>query len=469
MMYLSLLKGRVMWAALAVVAMGVVLGGVVGGDVSVLAQVADCPATGSGGRAPAFDTGNDDPNPGGISVDENTPPGVNLGNPISATDADEGTREYGDTLTYSLGASANTDEARADAASFDIDASTGQLITKAALDNEDDDSYSVMVRVEDSTGNCVSREVTIRVGDVEEPPAAPVAPTVVSGEDDDSTTNTNESTTKLKVVWHAPENTGPAIDGYEVQYKKTTETSFSDLDPTHTGTDAVATIIDLEADTSYQVRVRATNPESQNAQNQEIASWSLVGTGSTNKGDNGPPKFIDSGTNGVVERDVDENEEAGEDVGRPVAATDDGVLPLTYRLDGPDAGLFDFNPSLSQIRTKRGVTYNHEDPECGYVDTENTTECTYYVTVTAFDGKGGSDAQAVQIEVDDVPEAPGVPRTDHGPGDGEVEQEPGRELGRAGEHGAPHHRLRRAVPARQQRHLHDHPSHGYQNHHRTHR
>ena len=69
-------------------------------------------------------------------------------------------------------------------------------------------------------------------------------------------------------------------------------------------------------------------------------------------------------------RDVDENEEAGEDVGRPVAATDDGVLPLTYRLDGPDAGLFDFNPSLSQIRTKRGVTYNHEDPACGYVDTD---------------------------------------------------------------------------------------------------
>ena len=106
---------------------------------------------------------------------------------------------------------------------------------------------------------------------------------------------------------------------------------------------------------------------------------------------------------------MDENEEAGQDVGRPVRATDDGVLPLTYRLDGPDADSFDFNPSSSQIRTKRGVTYNHEDPECGYVDTADRTKCAYYVTVVAFDGAGGSDAKAVEIEVDDVPEAPGVP------------------------------------------------------------
>ena len=48
------------------------------------------------------------------NVPENTPPGVNIGDPISATDDDEGTEEFGQTLTYSLGG--------ADAASFDIDA-----------------------------------------------------------------------------------------------------------------------------------------------------------------------------------------------------------------------------------------------------------------------------------------------------------------------------------------------------------
>ena len=66
------------------------------------------------------------------SVPENTPPGVNIGDPISATDADEDGEdalEFGNTLTYSL-------KRDTDAASFDIDPSTGQLITKAALDDE---------------------------------------------------------------------------------------------------------------------------------------------------------------------------------------------------------------------------------------------------------------------------------------------------------------------------------------------
>ena len=40
------------------------------------------------------------------SVDENTPAGVNIGNPVSATDDDEtgaDAIEFGNTLTYSLG------------------------------------------------------------------------------------------------------------------------------------------------------------------------------------------------------------------------------------------------------------------------------------------------------------------------------------------------------------------------------
>ena len=78
-------------------------------------------------------------------MDENTPPGVNIGDPISATDPDEtgdDALEFGNTLTYKLGGT--------DAASFDIDASTGQLITKAPLDADDGKtSYSVTVTVDD--------------------------------------------------------------------------------------------------------------------------------------------------------------------------------------------------------------------------------------------------------------------------------------------------------------------------------
>ncbi len=393
MMDLSIIKGRVVWGVILVgVVLGVVLLGLGGvGGLNNVVFAAD----------PTFDDS------AGRSVVENTPPGVNIGDPVTATDLDEtgdAALEFGNTLTYSLQPNAETDVARADAAAFHIDSSTGQLITKAPLDADGDKtSYTVTVKVDDGEVrvNPITRDVTITVTGVDEPPAAPVAPTVASY-DNPNTANTDESSTSLKVVWHAPDNTGPAITGYEVQYKKTTEASFSDS--THSGTIAYAEITGLETDTSYRVRVRATNGEADATEN-----WSLVGTGSTNKLNNKPPTFIDRGTDRVVTRDVDENEEAGEDVGRPITATDDGVLPLTYRLEGPDAGLFDFNPSLSQIRTKRGVTYNHEDPACGYVDTATTTECAYYVTVTAFDGKGGSDAQAVKIEIDDVPEAPGVP------------------------------------------------------------
>ena len=55
-------------------------------------------------------------------VPENTEAGGNIGAPVTANDPDS------DTLTYTLGGT--------DANFFDIDTSTGQLQTKAALDHE---------------------------------------------------------------------------------------------------------------------------------------------------------------------------------------------------------------------------------------------------------------------------------------------------------------------------------------------
>ncbi len=93
-----------------------------------------------------------------------------------------------------------------------------------------------------------------------------------------------------------------------------------------------------------------------------------------------------------------ENAEAGLVVGSPVSATDDdNVLPLAYRLHGPDADSFDLQASTGQIRTKRGVVYDHE------------TKPTLNVTMTVSDGQGGTDATAVTISVTDVPEAPSKP------------------------------------------------------------
>ena len=69
------------------------------------------------------------------SVAENTPAGANIGEPVAATDFNR------DKLTYSLRGIA--------AGLFDVDASSGQLLTKAALDYETEASYSIIVAVSD--------------------------------------------------------------------------------------------------------------------------------------------------------------------------------------------------------------------------------------------------------------------------------------------------------------------------------
>ena len=357
---------------------------------------------------PTWDSGTNE-----RSVDENTPPGVNIGDPISATDPDEtgdGALEFGNTLTYKLGGDA--------AASFDIDASTGQLITKAPLDAEGSETpYTVTVTVDDGEDRDepVTRNVSINVNDLEEEPAAPFPPTVVSGKDSNTSADPEESTTSLHVVWHPPENMGPAVTGYDVEYKKSTGTAFfNDDNPDnpdtvateavdHSGTNTTAAITGLEADTSYQVRVRATNDEG-------TGPWSYVGTGSTNKEGNSPPQSNDQTS--PTMRNVAENTPAGENVGNPVTATDQDTTTLTYKLNGPDAGMFNFDTRSSQIRTKASL--NHEDQRCGYVDPNpdtpsSTTTCTYRVTVIVVDRAGGSDATGVNILITDTIEAPSTP------------------------------------------------------------
>ena len=100
------------------------------------------------------------------NVAENTPSNQNIGSPVAATDSDSG-----DTLTYSLGGT--------DAASFGVETSTAQLKTKAPLDHETKDSYSVTVSAHDGKNRAGSPDtavdatvtVTIIVTDMNEPPA----------------------------------------------------------------------------------------------------------------------------------------------------------------------------------------------------------------------------------------------------------------------------------------------------------
>ena len=81
------------------------------------------------------------------SIPEGTPADRNIGDAVAASDPDTG-----ETLTYSLD--------QTSAAVFDIDASTGQIKTKTALDYDTTDSYSVTVSVTDGRDNSGSTDTT---------------------------------------------------------------------------------------------------------------------------------------------------------------------------------------------------------------------------------------------------------------------------------------------------------------------
>ena len=70
------------------------------------------------------------------TVTENSPAGANIGGPVGATDPEE------DPLTYKL--------AGRDADAFDLNTETGQLKTKAALNYETKNNYTITIEVRDS-------------------------------------------------------------------------------------------------------------------------------------------------------------------------------------------------------------------------------------------------------------------------------------------------------------------------------
>ena len=127
-----------------------------------------------------------------------------------------------------------------------------------------DNEYIVVVRVTSGAGTrerTAEQPIRVRVTDVNEPPAAP-APPIFFGATADS----------LRVAWIEPDNTGPPITGYDVQYREGGSSSFTDVP--HTGTGRTVQLTGLRAGTDYRVRVRARNEEGQ-------SDWSAPGEGRT--------------------------------------------------------------------------------------------------------------------------------------------------------------------------------------------
>ena len=272
------------------------------------------------------------------------------------------------------------------------------------MDTETDASYSVTVTVDDGREGTATQPVTITVTNVNEPPAAPAAPVVTTG----------SVAASLEINWFPPENTGPDINDYDYRHKKTTETTWTTVDDTSI-TDTSETISSLEADTAYQVSVRAGSPEGD-------SPWSFAAVGSTNKEGNAAPVFAST----TDTRSVAENTPSGQRVGAALTATDANSTMLNYSLAGAHASLFDIEESTGQIKTKEPL---NTEAKCREEDSDDETTCTYMVLVVVDDdGDGGSDVIAVTITVTDVserpsrPAAPTVERVEDDPGTDNVDE-----------------------------------------------
>ena len=154
----------------------------------------------------------------------------------------------------------------ADRFQFSIAPDTGELSFRDPPDYEapGDNQYLVTVEVTSGAGArelTVEKTFTIRVTDEREPPEVPDAP-AISG----------ETAEGLTVSWREPDNTGPAITDYDLQYREKGRGRFSDGG--HQGPGRTLPLSDLEPGTIYEVQVRATNDEG-------TSDWSDPGEGMT--------------------------------------------------------------------------------------------------------------------------------------------------------------------------------------------
>ncbi len=323
-------------------------GAIVGYSGSALS--AQIPVSATSNSAPVFSEGRSTTR----TVAENTGTGANIGGAVGATDA------YNDTLTYTLSG--------IDASSFDIDRTSGQLKTRAALDYETKRAHEVTVTVSDGSLTD-SITVTITISNVND------APVFTAGS---STNRTLAENTGMGI------NIGSAVGATDADNDTLTYTlsgidaySF-DIDRT-SGQLKTKAALDYETKTSYMVTITVSDGS--------LTDTTTVTINVTNVPEtpmNRAPMFSEGST---TSRAVSENTEAGASIGSTVAATDADNDTLTYTLSGTDASSFDIDRTSGQLKTKAALDYE--------------IKTSYIVTITVSDGSL-TNSITVIIDVTDL-------------------------------------------------------------------
>ncbi len=326
------------------------------------------------------------------TIAENPNEGMNIGDALSATDADD------DTLAYNL--NAHDDDAN-DYLSFTIDIMTGQLKARNQaqypLNYEVQSSYKIKVEVtDDSNTNTASINVTVNITDVNEAPIFP--------ETTDTTLEIEENTAGDTNIGDPVAATDP--DGTDVNPEddNVDALTYSLVDATDPNADAAAFAIDsgtgqlktknpldYETKNEYTVTVKASDGALE-AEIDVTISIIDVEVEPTNNAPTFPA--TETGT-----RSIAENTATNTNIGAAVSADDmDTGDTLTYSLkahtdDADDFQSFTIEGTTGQLKTKTGVTLDYE------------TQSTYKVTVQVSDGTDTASID-VTISITNVNEAP---------------------------------------------------------------
>ena len=263
-------------------------------------------------------------------------------------------------------------------------------ISSAAIESLDSSTtYEVMFAIRFNSshldfGQCGWKYSDVAEGTTASPaaPNKPAAPTV--------TQNSTTPKTQLDVDWTATYG-APKVSGYFVEYKKKSETNWTQWGNEYSSSTLETTITGLTEGTTYQARVQAKN-------SQGNSSWSDPGEGKTQDKNVDPEFSADTAT-----RSIAENSAADANVGAAVTTTDTESDTLTYSLSGTDASSFTIDSATGQIKVGSSTTLDFES---------STTS--YSVTVGVSDLKDSSDTAdtvvddtiTITINVTDVNEPP---------------------------------------------------------------
>ena len=339
----------------------------------------------SGNSAPQFESGTD-----ARTVPENTPSGVHIGAPVTATDADN------DTLTYTLGGR--------DGSSFAIVSSSGQLQTRNALNHETKSSYVVTVSVRDNknvdgdndTAVDDTITVTITVENLDELGTVTVSPaqpyvgrtsTARLNDPDDAVANvawrweiSSDGSAGWADISGAASATYTPVSADLTRYLRASVT-YDDGQGTGKSGQTAATPAVREAPVATPTPEPAPRPA---VRPRSSGGGGGSGGGGSSSRSNRAPEFEDGES---VQRLIAENTPAGQIIGDPLEATDREDDTLTYGLEGDDADSFDIDAATGELLTK--VPFDYEK-QAGYT-----------VVVSVSDGKDSRDRDDDDRDEDD--------------------------------------------------------------------